>query len=265
MNNIYRLFCNFLTIVGQNAIQVVQNIGRYIIFNYKILVALFQRPFYWHIFIKQLINMGYYSLPVVGMTAIFTGAVLALQSYTGFSRMHAEGAIASVVVMSITRELGPVLVGLMLAGRIGASIAAEIGSMKVSEQIDALYTLNVNPMQYLVVTRSLSGLIVTPLLVLVADIIGVMGGYVIAVYKLRFDSVLYLNKTFEFLHLEDVVSGLVKAAVFGFVVCVMGCYHGYHCRGGASGVGDAATNAIVSSSILILLLNYFITGLFFGH
>jgi phospholipid/cholesterol/gamma-HCH transport system permease protein len=210
-------------------------------------------------------DIGYYSLPVVGLTAIFTGMVLALQSYTGFARFSAESAIPNVVVVSITRELGPVLAGLMVAGRVGAALAAEIGTMRVTEQIDALSTLATNPFKYLIAPRIIAGVLMLPLLVLVADIIGVFGGYLVSVYKLDFNAGNYLKNTVDFLEVADVVSGLVKAAVFGFLVSLMGCYHGYHSRGGAQGVGTATTNAVVSASILILSFNYVITELFFSR
>ena len=211
-----------------------------------------------------MIDIGYYSLPVVGLTAIFSGMVLALQSYTGFARFNAESAIANVVVLSLTRELGPVLAGLMVAGRIGASMAAEIGTMRVTEQIDALTTLSTNPYKYLIAPRLIAGLLMLPLLVLVADIIGVFGGYIVGVYKLGFNPNVYLANTIDFLEPLDVISGLVKAAVFGFIIALMGCYNGFNSKGGAQGVGSATTNAVVSSSILILVFNYMITELFFS-
>jgi phospholipid/cholesterol/gamma-HCH transport system permease protein len=211
-----------------------------------------------------MVDIGYFSLPVVGLTAIFTGMVLALQSYSGFSRFQAEGAVATVVILSMTRELGPVLAGLMVAGRIGASMAAEIGTMRVTEQIDALTTLSTNPFKYLVVPRLIAGTLMLPLLVVVADVIGVFGGYVVGIYKLGFNRAVYLDNTFEYLERLDVVSGLTKAAVFGFLIALMGCYHGYYSRGGAQGVGAATTNAVVSASILILSTNYVITELFFA-
>ena len=213
---------------------------------------------------RQMLDIGYYSLPVVGMTALFTGMVLALQSYTGFARFSAESAVATVVVLSMTRELGPVIAGLMVAGRIGASMAAEIGTMRVTEQIDALHTLSTNPMKYLVAPRLIAGTTMLPLLVLVADIIGVFGGYIVGVYKLDFNAATYLKQTFDFLEFMDVFSGLVKAAAFGFLISLMGCYHGYNSDGGAQGVGRATTNAVVSASILILVFNYAITELFFA-
>jgi phospholipid/cholesterol/gamma-HCH transport system permease protein len=210
------------------------------------------------------IDIGYYSLPVVGMTALFTGMVLALQSYTGFSRFSAEGAVATVVVLSVTRELAPVLAGLMVAGRIGASIAAEIGTMRVTEQIDALTTLSTNPFKYLIAPRLIAGTFMLPVLVLIADVIGVLGGYIVGVYKLDFGPVNYMNRTWEYLTADDVVSGLWKAAAFGFIVTLMGCYHGFNSERGAQGVGAATTNAVVSASILILIFNYVLTQFFFA-
>jgi phospholipid/cholesterol/gamma-HCH transport system permease protein len=190
--------------------------------------------------------------------------VLALQSYTGFSRFNAESAIATVVVLSMTRELAPVLAGLMVAGRIGAAMAAEIGTMRVTEQIDALVTLSTDPFKYLVAPRLIAALTMLPLLVLVADVIGVFGGYLVGVYKLGFNPSNYIKLTWDYLKTIDVVSGLVKAGVFGFLIALMGCYHGYHSDGGAEGVGRATTNAVVSASILIFAFNYILTAIFFG-
>lgn len=255
---------NFLQPIGNTVLGFFQATGRLSSFMFQGVSAFFTPPFYWRQIRMQIVEIGYYSLPVIGLTAIFTGAVLALQSYSGFSRFSAESAIPTVVVLSITRELGPVLAGLMVAGRIGASFAAEIGTMRVTEQIDALSTLSTNPFKYLVGPRLIAGLITLPFLVLIADIIGVMGGYMVSVGKLGFSAGPYLQNTFDFLEARDVISGLVKASVFGFVISLMGCYHGYNSRGGAQGVGAATTNAVVSASILILLSNYFITELFFA-
>ena len=224
----------------------------------------FAPPFFARLFVRQLIDIGYYSLPVVGMTTLFTGMVLALQSYTGFSRFSAEGAVATVVVLSVTRELAPVLAGLMVAGRVGAAIAAEIGTMRVTEQIDALTTLSTNPFKYLIAPRLLAGTLMLPVLVLIGDIIGVFGGYLVGVYKLGFGPENYLHKTWEYLTNDDVVSGLWKAAAFGFIVTLMGCYNGFNSQRGAQGVGAATTNAVVSASILILIVNYLLTQLFFA-
>jgi phospholipid/cholesterol/gamma-HCH transport system permease protein len=255
---------NFIAKIGQFFIRFLATTGRFSLFVFESLWVGIRPPYYWHQFWRQIVDIGYYSLPVVGLTATFTGMVLALQSYTGFSRFSAESSIPTVVVLSVTRELGPVLAGLMVAGRIGAAMAAEIGTMRVTEQIDALTTLSTNPLKYLVMPRILAGLLVLPVLVLVADIIGVFGGYMISTYKLGFNPANYLSKTVEFLEMKDVVSGLVKAAVFGFTISVMGCYHGYSSQGGAQGVGAATTNAVVSASILILVTNYLLTAIFFS-
>lgn len=254
---------NPIALIGRVFLKFLTSLGRLSIFTYKGLMAGLGGPFYPRQIGRMMIEIGYYSLPVIGLTAIFTGGVLALQSYTGFSRFQAEGTIATVVVLSITRELGPVLAGLMVAGRIGASFAAEIGTMRVTEQIDALVTLSTNPFKYLVFPRLIAGIIMLPCLVLVADIIGVFGGYIVSIEKLGFGPEPYIQKTLEFLEARDVISGLVKAAVFGFIIALMGSYHGYYSRGGAQGVGASTTNAVVSSSILILLFNYIITELFF--
>ena len=250
--------------IGRVFMRFLASVGRLSLFMWHGVKAGLTPPYYPKQIGRMMIEIGYYSLPVIGLTAIFTGAVLALQSYSGFSRFSAESAISTVVVLSITRELGPVLAGLMVAGRIGAAFAAEIGTMRVTEQIDALTTLRTDPFKYLVFPRLFAGLLMLPCLVLVADIIGVYGGYVVSTQKLGFASVPYIVSTWEFLEARDVISGLVKAAVFGFLISLMGCYHGYHSRGGAQGVGAATTNAVVSASILILLTNYFITELFFA-
>ena len=255
---------NTLQLVGAFALSFFAVVGRLTLFALEALSHCLRPPFYLRSIGRQLIDIGYYSLPVVGLTAIFTGMVLALQSYVGFARFSAEGAIANVVVVSITRELGPVLAGLMVAGRIGAAMAAEIGTMRVTEQLDALTTLSTNPMKYLVAPRLIAGVIVLPLLVMIANIIGIFGGFIVSVYKLGFNPANYLQNTFEALHVDDVVSGLVKAAAFGFIISLMGCYHGYTSRGGAQGVGQATTSAVVSASILILCFDYVLTELFFA-
>jgi phospholipid/cholesterol/gamma-HCH transport system permease protein len=239
--------------------------GRLTLFALSGLTHCLRPPLYLRLIGRQMVDIGYYSLPVVGLTTLFTGMVLALQTYTGFARFNAESAIANVVVLSITRELSPVLAGLMVAGRIGASMAAEIGTMRVTEQIDALTTLSTNPFKYLIAPRLIAGITMLPLLVLVGDIIGVFGGYLVSVYKLDFNAGIYIQRTLDILETQDVVSGLTKAAVFGFIIALMGCYHGFNSRGGAQGVGIATTNAVVSAAILILIFNYIITELFFAR
>ena len=250
--------------IGRTLLRFFAATGRLTLFALTAIAHCVRPPFYPRLIGRQMIEIGYYSLPVVGLTAIFTGMVLALQSYTGFARFSAESAVPNVVVVSITRELGPVLAALMVAGRVGAAMAAEIGTMRVTEQIDALDTLATNPYKYLIAPRLIAGLTMMPLLVLIADVIGVFGGYVVSVYKLGFNPYIYLKNTLDFMEVQDVVSGLVKASVFGFIITLMGCYHGYNSKGGAQGVGAATTNAVVSASILILSVNYLITEMFFS-
>lgn len=255
---------NPLASIGAVILAFFTATGRVAIFAGQAIYHTVAPPMYFRQMVRQLIDVGYYSLPVVALTTLFSGMVLALQSYTGFARFSAEGAVASVVVLSMTRELAPVLAGLMVAGRVGAAMAAEIGTMRVTEQIDALATLSTNPMKYLVAPRIIAGVLTLPVLVLVGDIIGVMGGYLVGVYRLDFNPSAYIQQTWAFVETLDVMSGLVKAAVFGFIVTLMGCYHGYNSRGGAQGVGVATTNAVVSSAILILVANYVITESFFS-
>lgn len=258
-------FLDFLALVGRVMLAFFNRVGRLSVFTAIAIFHCLTPPFYPRTLLRQMVEIGYFSLPVVGLTTLFSGMVLALQSHTGFARFAAEGAVATVVVISMTRELGPVLAGLMVAGRVGASMAAEIGTMRVTEQIDALSTLSTNPFKYLIAPRLLAGALMLPLLVLIGDIIGVFGGYLIGTYKLGFNPSNYIQRTWEFLETMDVVSGLVKAATFGFIIALMGCYNGYTSRGGAQGVGQATRNAVVSASILILVFNYLITELFFAR
>lgn len=256
---------SFLQSIGRYFIHFLEGTGAFTIFTYRVLYHGLLPSYYPQQIGQQLIRIGYLSLPVVGLTAIFTGMVLALQCYTGFSRFSAESAIATVVVISMTRELGPVLAGLMVAGRVGAAIAAEIGTMRVTEQIDALVTLSTSPYKYLFAPRVFAGVLTLPLLVLIADVIGVFGGFLVSTYELDFNPDVYLRQTFEYLKGEDITCGLIKAAVFGLCITVMGCYHGYYSGRGAEGVGAATTSAVVSSSILILVANYALTSLLFAR
>jgi phospholipid/cholesterol/gamma-HCH transport system permease protein len=256
---------DILAAIGRGLLAACRGTGAVARFAVVGLLNLLQPPFFLRLFGRALLDMGYFSLPVVALTAVFTGMVLALQSYTGFSRYSAASAIPNIVVLSITRELGPVLAGLMVAGRIGAAMAAELGTMRVTDQIDALSTLSTNPMKYLVAPRLLAGIVALPALVLVADILGVMGGFIVSVASLGFNPNVYLSNTLNFMQTQDVASGLVKAAVFGFIIALMGCYQGYNSRGGAQGVGAATTGAVVSASILILAFDYVLTELFFAR
>jgi phospholipid/cholesterol/gamma-HCH transport system permease protein len=223
----------------------------------------FRPPFFFGEFGRQLLRIGYFSLPVVGLTALFTGAALALQIYAGGARFNAEAVVPSIVAIGMARELGPVLGGLMVAGRVSASVAAEIGTMRVTEQIDALVTLSTNPMKYLVAPRLLAATLALPLLVLIGDIIGIMGGFLVGIGRLGFNAGVYIDNTADFLEVGDVTSGMIKAAVFGFIIALLGCYQGFYSDRGAQGVGRATTNAVVSASILILATNYILTEVFF--
>ena len=249
--------------IGRLSIAMMIDIGRIAVFAVNSLRHCVTTPIYWRLILQQIFVIGYNSLPVVGLTAVFTGMVLAIQIYIGSSRFDADSAVATIVVIGITRELGPVLAGLMVTGRISAAIAAEIGTMRITEQIDALATLAIHPIKYLVVPRLIAAVITLPILVFIADIIGVMGGCIVGVTKLDFNYAIYLKKTVDYLQWADVESGLVKAAVFGFILALMGCYRGFYCRGGAQDVGKATTSAVVSASTLILLANFVITELFF--
>ncbi len=259
------ILLDLLGLLGRAILAVCAGAGRVAVFGATGLSHLLRPPLYGRMFGRAFIEFSFFSLPVVALTALFSGMVIALQSFTGFSRFNAESAVASIVVLSVVRELGPVLAGLMVAGRVGAAMAAELGTMRVTDQIDALTTLSTNPMKYLVAPRLLAGILALPLLVVVADILGVMGGFIIAVLSLGLNASLYLNNTFSFVTTADVVTGLAKAAVFGFLVALMGCYQGYNSRGGAQGVGAATTSAVVAASILILSSDYVLTELFFAR
>ena len=248
--------------VGRSALDMLQTAGRVALFAVRGVRALLSPPWFAGQLGRQLMSVGYFSLPVVGLTAVFTGAALALNIYTGGGRFNAEQIMPQIVALGITRELGPVLAALMLAGRVSAAMAAEIGAMRATEQIDALNTLSTDPMRYLIAPRLLATVMVLPLLVVVADIIGIAGGWVVATKTLNFNGAVYVKNTWDFLQSWDVESGLIKAAVFGFLVALMGCYHGYHSSGGARGVGRATTHAVVSAAILIFAADYLLTSAF---
>ena len=255
---------NPLAQIGAVVLHLLAETGRLAFFTFRAVAVGLTPRYYPRQFFIQMFRIGYSSLPVVGLTALFTGGVLALQIHIGGSRFNAETLVSSIVALGIVRELGPVLAGLMVAGRTAAAIAAELGTMRVTEQIDALTTLSTNPYKYLVAPRLLAAVITLPMLVVVADTIGIMGGWLVGTGSLGFNSASYLRNTVDFLQLQDITSGLVKSAVFGFIIALMGCYHGFHSKGGAQGVGHATTNAVVSASILILAANYLLTNLLFA-
>jgi phospholipid/cholesterol/gamma-HCH transport system permease protein len=256
---------NTLAAVGRLTLSFVAITGRLAMFTADAISHSVRPPVYWLLILQQMVRIGYFSLPVVGLTAFFTGAVLCLQIYIGGNRFGSEAIVPQIVVLGITRELGPVIAGLMVAGRVAAAIAAEIGTMRVTEQIDALTTLSTNPIKYLVTPRLIAALVTMPVLVAVADSIGVFGGYIVATRSLGFNGAVYLKNTHDYVTNGDIQSGLVKAAAFGFIIALMGCYNGFHSKGGAQGVGQATTNAVVSASILILAANYLLTAVFFSR
>lgn len=255
---------NFLAIIGRVVIETLGDIGKLSVFVWTSITHIVRPPFFGRLLFQQMMRIGYFSLPVVALTAFFTGGALALQIYYGGSQFNSESIVATIVALGITRELGPVMAGLMVAGRVSAAIAAELGTMRVTEQIDALTTLSTNPYKYLVAPRVVAAVVTLPLLVFIADVIGVMGGFVVSTQSLDFNAGVYIKNTVDFLKADDVTSGLIKAGVFGFVIAMMGCYHGFNSKGGAQGVGRATTNAVVTASILILASNYVMTSLLFA-
>jgi phospholipid/cholesterol/gamma-HCH transport system permease protein len=253
-----------LAVLGRQVLGFLAAVGRIAIFALAGLSHLFRPPFYPKEFLTALMQIGYFSLPVVGMTTLFTGGALALQIYAGGARFSAESVVPSIVAIGMARELGPVLGGLMVAARVASSIAAEIGTMKVTEQIDALTTLSTDPMKYLVAPRLLAATLAVPVLVAVGDSIGIFGGYLVGTTRLGFNPATYLKNTREFLEFWDVASGLWKAATFGFIVALAGCYFGMNSARGAQGVGRATKTAVVTASVLILAANYVLTEVFFS-
>ena len=251
----------WLEILGKKASQLVSEIGRVIIFFSQTLRWATSPPFYLKNLLRQMEQIGVNSVPVVLTTAISTGMVLALQSYTGFKRFGAQSLIGAVVSLSMTRELGPVLTGLMVAGRAGASMAAVLGTMRVTEQIDALYTLATIPMKYLVVPRFLASTIMMFFLSALGMYIGIAGGYFVGVKVLGTNPVTYMNQSINNTQMEDIWYGLIKSLVFGAVIGLIGCYKGFNTEGGAEGVGKATTGAVVVSCMLILILDYFLSAL----
>ncbi len=248
---------------GLMMLHLLEELGRFFYIAAQSFLWTVRPPFEPREWLKQMVRVGYDSIPVVFLTTMFTGMVLALQTYRGFERFHAEGFVASVVALSLTRELAPVLTALMVAGRVGSSMAAELGTMRVTEQIDALYAMAVEPVQYLVVPRVGSSVLMLPLLTLIGDAIGILGGYVIAVGLFGANSYLYWDRTFQYMEVNDVTSGLIKAAFFGFVLSVTGCSKGFYTSGGAEGVGRATTAAVVMGSLSILLSDFFLTKILF--
>ncbi len=238
-------------------------IGRFFLILGQVLAWTPRRPWDLRELVRQMVRVGVDSLPVVLLTALFTGMVMALQTFSTLKRFNAEGFVGSLVALSMVRELSPVISSLLIAGRCGSAMGAEIGTMRVTEQIDALEVLATDPIHYLVVPRVWATVITLPLLIVIADAIGIAGGYLISVLYFGANPVTYVENTFRFMDVEDVTSGLIKAAVFGLIIAVVGCQKGYHTRGGAEGVGRATTRAVVLASIAILITDFFLTKILF--
>ncbi|MEM9426628.1 MAG: ABC transporter permease [Pseudomonadota bacterium] len=255
---------SLLAAIGRMVLGFLALIGKVAHFGTETVSHLFRPPFYPREVGHALLQIGYFSLPVVGLTTIFTGGALALQIFAGGARFSAEAVVPQIVAIGMVRELGPVLVGLMIAARVTSSIAAEIATMKVTEQIDALVTLSTNPMKYLTLPRVLAATLVMPILVAVGNIIGIMGGYLVGVNRLGFNAGTYLRNTIDFLEPSDIMTSLAKGAVFGFLAALMGCYYGMQSGRGAQGVGQATKSAVVAASVLILAANFILTELFFA-
>lgn len=253
-----------LASVGAGVLALLAVVGRFAIFTGQTLSHLFRPPFYPREFGVALMQIGYFSLPVVGLTALFTGGALALQIYAGGARFSAEAVVPQIVAIGMVRELGPVLVGLMIAARVTSSIAAEIATMKVTEQIDALVTLSTHPMKYLTLPRVLAATLVMPVLVGVGDVIGIFGGFLVGTERLGFNAATYLKNTADFLEPLDVISSLSKGAVFGFIAALMGCYFGMNSARGAMGVGRSTKGSVVAAAVLILAANFLLTEAFFS-
>lgn len=246
--------------LGKTIVRFSEGLGQLLILLYLSFTHMVRPPFEIRNTFKQMLEIGVRSLPVVMVTAIFTGMVFALQTYTGFKRFGAEAVVGTVVALSMTRELGPVLTGLIVAGRAGAAMAAELGTMRVTEQIDALETLATNPVKYLVVPRFIAGILMLPALALVADLIGIAGGYFVTVGLFDVSSVVYWKRTWNYLEVSDILNGLIKAGFFGASISIISCYKGFYTRGGAEGVGKATTGAVVLSSMTILISDYFLSS-----
>jgi phospholipid/cholesterol/gamma-HCH transport system permease protein len=252
-----------LNSLGASVLALCSLMGSFTLFLFDTIKAAFTTKLKMKKLIAQTEEIGFNSMVIVILTGTFAGAVLALQTYIGVRRYGGEEFVGPVVALSMTRELGPVITGLMVAGRSGSAIAAEIGTMRITEQIDALKTLCINPLQYLVVPRIIAGTLVMPLLTVFSMMCGVVGGYFIATSVLGLNGNQYINGIKKYLEFSDITNGLIKSAVFGFILTWVGAYKGFYASGGARGVGLATTQSVVMGSILLLMANYFLTAALF--
>jgi phospholipid/cholesterol/gamma-HCH transport system permease protein len=253
----------FLELLGQMVVQRIEEVGRISLFLLETAQGCVTPPLRWRLALRQMEFVGVRSLSIVILTGTFTGMVLAIQSFYGFRKFGAEGLVGTTVALSMTRELGPVLTSLMVTARAGSAMAAELGTMRVTEQIDGLTVMAVDPIRYLVVPRILASLAMVPILCLVSNFVGIIGGYFVGVKLLGVNSGVYISNTIKYVELSDIYNGLVKAVCFGLILSIIGCYKGFHTTGGAQGVGRATTEAVVLSSVLILINDYFLTAIMF--
>lgn len=249
--------------VGKKVLRICNALGQFILFLLQTVGTIFSTKLRIKKLFAQMKHIGVDSFVIIFLTGAFSGAVLALQSYIGFKRFGAEEFIGPVVALSLIREMGPVLTGLMVTGRAGSSIAAELGTMQITEQVDALKTLCINVKQYLIVPRILGGTLILHFLTAFSMIFGIVGGYIISVYVLGLNGEQYISGIRTFVEFSDITGGLIKSSVFGLILTWVGCYKGYHTHGGAKGVGISTTESVVVSSILILISNYFLAALLF--
>jgi phospholipid/cholesterol/gamma-HCH transport system permease protein len=257
------LIRRFLEWIGRAILRFLEDLGRFFQMLGSMLMWTPRPPYDVPEWLRQMVRVGVNSIPLVFLTTLFTGMVLALQTYNGFARFNAQSLVGAVVALSLMRELAPVLSALMVTGRVGSAMAAEIGSMRVTEQIDALEALATEPVHYLVVPRVIASTVMMPLLVVLGDVVGMYGGYFVAVQLLGSNPITYYESTFQYVDLNDLTSGLIKSAVFGLVFSVIACMKGYYTEGGAEGVGRSTTQAVVASSLSILLTDFFLTRLLF--
>ncbi len=257
------MITSFVSLVGIRTLQVCNQIGLYGQFVFHTIWVMFSKRLKVRKLMVQLENIGVDSFVISVLTGVFAGAVLTLQTYNAFVKFGSENMIGPVVAVSLTRELGPVLTGLMVTGRSGSGIAAEIGTMRITEQIDALETLCINVFQYLMIPRVLAGILILPFLTMFSMFFGIWGGYIIYVYWFGLNPIDFIDGIKKFLELSDITGGLIKSSVFGFILTTIGSYYGYHTHGGAKGVGISTTQCVVMASILILISNYFLALLLF--
>ena len=250
-----------LTLLGYWLKTALHEVQEYIVLQGATIRAVFSRPFYFHDVVEQFDEIGIGSLTVVVLSGFFTGAVLALQTGVTLDQFGARPFVGRLVSASMIKDLGPVLTGLMLAGRIGSGIAAELGSMVVTDQINALRALGTDPVRKLVVPRVLAGVFMAPILTVIADAVGILGGWVIAVYQLRVASSLYWTSVTDVLYIQDAWMGIIKPFVLGYVIVTIGCHVGLRTAGGTQGVGRSTTNAVVAASVAVIAVDFFLTRL----